>query len=1423
MADVTQPDTAPGVKPLQPPATPTPPKLRLIGESGFPIRAIAFSSGGFETAMQLGVTHALLVIQGKAPDAAVGISAGALSAVALAEILQADAVPLTESATTGRQQEGGDRIPTLEARVKRFREVFEGYQRAPSELVEAALPDPTQINARRPLEPLLLPIHNKWERDHRHESLQARAGLINLYNQLLELRMSWSTITRLVRRGLGIAAAKEIRPPWRGKLAVTGEIARTWILLGFNLFLLAPLLRPLGRPFFRSRRSEVRGESAASVIFRSEAARRLAQVTSAALNFLLLAAFWFGASFLLVIVIPLLLAYGAVRLGVAIGGGGLPVPAWIAIHQPELAAGLLGAITLAVLIRAYWRPQLRSFVKQLVAEAFDFALLLCVGLEATWVAVFAWRLASTLASTLASNLAPYLTIGESFAVAWDGSPRDSAIVVLALALFAILCGLVFWIALPKDYARRLLAGYDLADGLFSEHPLRQLLISTLDPGYYGTERLDDIVERALRDDTSPSEVGHAGRLLGDYSNPANARPIHVGVAVANVASGELETLDDCVHSVDALLAATAVTPLLRPQKIAGKLYVDGANISAEAARLVTNFLRPKVNPDSTVVHVYTVVSLPFTRGALGGPKKQYLTLVEVVLRALELEHFRDASLERRLTELYTAIIPPEAGVRLTTARGNEYLRAWVTPIEPERPLAVGRDLLEAADKVTRREIMARTVADGCRAALEVMIRPSINPLDEDVRLEADVQREAGVPLEASVQPEAGVQPGRVLRCRLAVEKHMAARVAFSVTAFPIVSLPGSDSNGGPGLSEVCQHCALQSTDGESKADRKIRQSIRVHPWTKMGPAWPHEMETNHETSNIDPHFIRAPSADDSKTEQALLALSEAMDKESMPDSQRWPRPSGTLPGSRRPLVSLLFSGGVFRGVYQMGVLTALSEADVQPDIIAGASVGSITAALVAESFSQTRGKERDGRIARLAATYLALDRLVLTDRFADFIRNFTLRAAATSFSLRQADRFFRRYDSASAGTFDAEARLVMAGLERLLYVSPFELKELVKAFREQNMPRVTELLQRYLQEWLERMGCGNQLLGAEPLALVITEHVLTQLAPGRATTGPIPFDAFLQRRGIYFLATATNLTRGRLEVLGEQQLIGGTRQAILLEGLLASSAFPGVFRPREAWELMPGTASQDQYIDGGVMDNLPLDAVAQFLFHASRAGIVAARPAAPDGTSVPHLLFSASLEIHHPVLPLEKVGLLANNWLALSRRAKALKYNKKLKDYADAQRAVRDIWTTPGIDVPEAPLVPLDLEVATVIPNWLCGTFAFHPMLGFRRARQAESIAHGCASTLIALGELVRTRPKWAAGWGIDGNAVPTAAYVAIEDPYEAATDKAAPPNHCWLRPQTVCPFSRPRVEPLGLQLQTVAELEKIHLACRRRQTHQSR
>jgi hypothetical protein len=481
-------------------------------------------------------------------------------------------------------------------------------------------------------------------------------------------------------------------------------------------------------------------------------------------------------------------------------------------------------------------------------------------------------------------------------------------------------------------------------------------------------------------------------------------------------------------------------------------------------------------------------------------------------------------------------------------------------------------------------------------------------------------------------------------------------------------------------------------------------------------------------------------------------------------------------------------------------------------------------------------EERQGPIADLSATFLGLDQLVLTDRLADFVRGLTLRAADADFSARDLDLTLRRYDFDRGGIFDARARRVVAGLERLFYLSPGQLLALVKAAREQDFRALSRLLQEAIQEFLDRGGVGQEILGAEPLSLLIQQEVIHPLLPG-ASDGA--FDAF-GRHGIQFLATATNLLQGKLETLGmaaEDQTQTQTQtqiqaQTSLLYALLASSAFPAVFRPRKRWEILRQDQGSHLFVDGGIIDNLPLDAVARFLDRASlgKAPAVARRPQV-GGREVPHLLFTASLEVEKTALGDGDAEEVRQNFLRLRKRAKTFGYNRKIDAYATLQRDLREIYQHRVRHGEAEGWQPLDLHVIAVRPRWLCSTFGFHPMLGFRRRKQAESIAHGCASTLATFyhDREQNGSKEWLKAWGahrldeVDEKAVP---------PSDAAQPGLHPQRQgkehgrCWFRKDARCPFSREALDAnpdLKERTALLAELPKIYEACGRPETHRPR
>ncbi len=204
-------------------------------------------------------------------------------------------------------------------------------------------------------------------------------------------------------------------------------------------------------------------------------------------------------------------------------------------------------------------------------------------------------------------------------------------------------------------------------------------------------------------------------------------------------------------------------------------------------------------------------------------------------------------------------------------------------------------------------------------------------------------------------------------------------------------------------------------------------------------------------------------------------------------------------------------------------------------------------------------------------------------------------------------------------------------------------------------------------------------------------------------------------------------------------------------------------------------------------------------------------------------------------------------WTEIRARATQLRYNGKIDKFQQGQRDIRRILkqrTSEGDPDARSPDLPLNLDVLAVKPQWLCGTFAFHPMLGFSRKKQADSIAHGCASTICAIADhfdpgnqahavdvdLLRT---WAQGRGIALEQLP-----ARSDPKCSGALGFGPAplseaeqrqGFCWFRcadpksgKRPVCPF-HPKSAACCEGEELGQELLNIYRACGRRSTHQSR
>lgn len=1389
-------------------------KAQLLGKDGQPIRVLNFAGGGFDTVMQLGVSHALLVIQGRAPDAVVGVSAGAIQAAALAEIFQAD--DSVEHLKASNEKERYKQI--LEARVTKFREFVNACYRAPEKLLDAALPDAYQVDSRDPLQPLKLPRFARIERDSRQHDLIARSGLVHLYNDILNLDISVGTMARLVRRILGLRAANEIPSKLARWMVQSVEILRIWLLIGTDLRKLVPIVTMAIKPFFL-KSTRARATTAGNLIFRFSPLQKALKTIRDSVFLFVLIALWVSFSMTI-----------------------LSIPYWPAKALVNSFPALSSYENLIVII-AFLSPTLVGLTHSLSqhdretrwATAKDTikALIVFVWLLVKWIAVY--TLVFVLAVLVTWPLFQFLSsgrIGEIF-ILFGMLPIFifSAVFILTTVLATIYAnsqifqrkeGVQSRRSFKTWYGFRFLSAYDLGKSIIHPHGVERFLADLFDDVYYGKLDIDSVVEDSLRDklDASPRgnnpEIFKHRKVIGFYSATERKTPIKIGLAVADVSDGKLRVVAKDESIVRGLLYAVSVVPFLPAHfsKNRDRLFVDGTNVANVPMRALLDLLKNSVNPNSTVIHAYSVAPYPFSKPMLGkalehqpvsGQTQPILNLLDIATRAIKLQRYRDSALERRLTELYTKAIPaidpvskkPRVTFRAGTQDGekSDFYRIWVAPVELEEPTSLNKRIL-FAPKEKRREEIVRTIADGCRAAMQVMIADSIETMKNK---------------------------NGTVKCVYAVRHHLRTRHE-EVKKFTKIPLPGSSraedtvksEDLPPGLSEICANCQLKSSVTDLSETKT--QTLKWTDWKERAPSWPHEKESFEDSPGTDRHFV----SKDSPSEISQVDFEKLIPK--------WPR-NHKQDGERqrpsdRPTISLLFSGGVFRGVYQLGVLNALSELNVKPDIVAGASIGSITAAMSANALSMwDRPVYKKLHVARLAATYLAVDRIVLTDRFADFIRDLTIRAASTDFSVRQADWLFRKYDQPSPRKFDRGARQVIAGLERLFYISPFQLLKLTKSLRNRMEKSAARQFRTLIQQWLDRMSVGEEVLGAEPLKQLIQNYAVPSNHIGDPSKASL---SVFKDLGIMFLATSTDLTDGRLITFGKPGSPAEQSDPILSEALLASSAFPGVFRPRWSTELFPNSNKNHQFIDGGVMDNLPIDAVIRFLRLVAQNKRIEFRP----GSGVPHLLFSASLEVKiNRISETRTFNNLRSFWPSLWARSKELGYNTKLDIYENAEKRLREIYESAtgnktGSKNKEKIFESLDINIVTVKPNWLCGTFAFHPMIGYSRARQAQSIAHGCASTLLRFANIPES---YLAQWNIDRSRIPTA-----KDFQQAVFAKKnwgsyAEEDSCWLRPGRQCPFSNKALIELNNQIEdktkhllagTIRELSKVHKCCSRIKTH---
>jgi predicted acylesterase/phospholipase RssA len=447
----------------------------------------------------------------------------------------------------------------------------------------------------------------------------------------------------------------------------------------------------------------------------------------------------------------------------------------------------------------------------------------------------------------------------------------------------------------------------------------------------------------------------------------------------------------------------------------------------------------------------------------------------------------------------------------------------------------------------------------------------------------------------------------------------------------------------------------------------------------------------------------------------------------------------------RPRIVFIASGGVFRGAFHIGMLAALRLSNVKPDLIVGASVGTLMGAALGRMFAEPEART----LQTLVNVFLEVDsRVALTNRLKSAARELGLRGRSIDLSPGRVRRLVRRGGRADVGfaVTGAPSALIDA-ISDLFLIPHRETRDIAAQFIAGHTAQAADrFLAQLRTETIRRLDIERAVIGTSLL-----EQVAAELLTGGDSTARLEYQPF-QVANIGFYGTATNLRTQSAVLLGSKSSAPKPDAPFdFVEAALASSAFPVVFPPRPESLVFPGTGRPDVLLaDGGMFDNLPFLPAIEIL---SKCQLGYRRTAGRERTRLewlqtqlrqPDLLIAGALDPRPEVD--EEEGQTYDSIEAVRRRAGALKHNVKIRSFEKASRRIYgqllrlEAARPPWLRGPRADFVDkvVNAGVLPVFPlsrEHLNGTFAFCASTGLARARVQRSIADGCFETLRALAE----------------------------------------------------------------------------------------
>ncbi len=297
--------------------------------------------------------------------------------------------------------------------------------------------------------------------------------------------------------------------------------------------------------------------------------------------------------------------------------------------------------------------------------------------------------------------------------------------------------------------------------------------------------------------------------------------------------------------------------------------------------------------------------------------------------------------------------------------------------------------------------------------------------------------------------------------------------------------------------------------------------------------------------------------------------------------QRFPQLS-----AEHPRIVFVASGGVFRGAFHIGMIAALVQAKIRPDVIVGASVGTLMGGALGALFN-VPDDQKWTLLTTLTDVFLHVDeKVAFTKTLKSASRELGVRGRSVKLSPAQIRRVVRKGARSDPGFAVSGAPPAVVDAISDIFMIPHRRTASIAA--ELISGHVTKATYSFLyqlrKESLQRLDIRYAIMGASLL-----EQTARQLlgAPLLDLNCVQPYQGVRKGQDIAFFATTTDLGSKTPHLLGRRPADHAVPYDFVEAGL-SSSAFPCVFAPRRQSNVTPGQGAIDvRYSDGGMFDNLP--------------------------------------------------------------------------------------------------------------------------------------------------------------------------------------------------------------------------------------------